>query len=58
MRRRDVLRGTLSSLAVLSVTGCLTPKLETRETQYEETAVSFLVTEDGSQLVVVGKKDH
>ncbi len=59
MRRRDVLTGTVSSLAVLSITGCLTAKLYgTRETQYDETALSFLVTEDGSELVVVGEKYH
>ena len=59
MRRRDVLSGTMSSLAVLSVTGCLTKKLyEIRETKYDETALSFLLTEDGSKLVVLGEKSH
>lgn len=59
MRRRDLLKGTSSSLVVLSVTGCFTPKLyKTRETQYDETALSFLVTEDGSKLVVLGEKHH
>ena len=49
----------MSSLAVLSVTGCLTKKLyETRETKYAERAVSFLLTEDGSKLVVLGEKSH
>ena len=62
MRRRDVLKGTLSSLSLLSVTGCVTKKLyetlETHDTQYDETALSFLVTEDGSKLVVLGEKYH
>jgi hypothetical protein len=59
MRRREVLKGALSSVALLSVTGCLTKKLyETHETQYDETALSFLLTEDGSKLVVLGKKYH
>ena len=31
---------------------------EARETQYDETALSFLVTEDGSKLVVLGEKYH
>jgi hypothetical protein len=62
MQRRDVLKGTLSSLALLSSTGCVTKKLyetlETHDTQYDETALSFLVTEDGSKLVVLGEKYH
>jgi hypothetical protein len=59
MRRRDLLKGTTSSLAVLSVTGCFTPLLyKTGATQYDETALSFLVTEDGSKLVVLGAKYH
>lgn len=62
MRRRDVLQGTLASLSLLSVMGCVTKKLyetlETHDTQYDETALSFLVTEDGSKLVVLGDRYH
>jgi hypothetical protein len=47
---------------LLSVAGCVTKKLyetlETHDTQYDETALSFLVTEDGSNLVVLGEKYH
>jgi hypothetical protein len=59
MKRTEFLKGTVSSLALLSLHGCLTKKLyETHDTEYEETALSFLVTEDGSQVVVVGKSYH
>lgn len=59
MKRAEFLKGTVSSLALLSLHGCLTQKLyEKHETEYEETALSFLVTEDGSQVVVVGKSYH
>lgn len=59
MNRTAFLKGTVSSLALLSLQGCLTKKLyETHDTEYEETARSFLVTEDGSKLVVLGKSYH
>jgi hypothetical protein len=57
MARKDFLKGALSSLTVLSVSGCFTPMLyEARP--YNETASSFLVTEDGSRLVVLGEQYH
>ena len=59
MKRAEFLTGTVSSLALLSLHGCFTPKLyEKHETEYEETALSFLVTEDGSKVVVLGKSYH
>ncbi len=62
MRRRDVLKGASSSLALLSLNGCVTGKmyetLGTPDTQYDETALSFLVTGDGSRLIVLGEKYH
>ena len=37
----------------------MTQKLyQSHDTQYEDTALSFLVTEDGSTLVVLGKRYH
>lgn len=49
MKRTEFLKGTAAALALLSLHGCLTQKLyETRDTEYEETALSFLVTEDGA----------
>jgi hypothetical protein len=57
MERKEFLKGALSSLTGLSVTGCFTPKLYEPRT-YDETALSFLVTEDGSRLVVLGEKYH
>ena len=57
MERKDFLKAMLSSFTVLSVAGCFTPMLyEPR--LYDETALSFLVTEDGSRLVVLGEKYH
>ena len=57
MKRAEFLMGTLSALSLLSLDGCLTRKLyEPRK--YEETASLFLVTEDGSQLVVLGENYH
>jgi hypothetical protein len=57
MERKEFLKGALSSLTLLSATGCLTAKLyETRE--YDETAFAFVVTEDGSRLAVLGEKYH
>jgi hypothetical protein len=57
MERKQFLKAALSSLTLLSVTGCFTPMLyKTRP--YDETALSFLVTEDGSRLVVLGEKYH
>jgi hypothetical protein len=57
MKRSEFLRGTLSSLALCSLSGCLTSKLyEPRK--YKEIAWSFLMTEDGSQLIVLGKSYH
>ena len=53
MERKEFLKGALSSLSLLSVSGCLTAKLYEPRT-YDETALSFLVTEDGSHLVVLG----
>lgn len=57
MERKDFVRGALSSFTLLSLTGCLTAKLYEPRT-YDETTVSFLVTEDGSRLVVLGEKYH
>jgi hypothetical protein len=57
MERKEFLKGALSSLSLLSVSGCLTAKLYEPRT-YDETALSFLVTEDGSRLVVLGEKYH
>jgi len=57
MRRTEFVKGTVSSLALLSLHGCLTQKLYEKH-EYEETALSFLVTEDGSKVVVVGEKHH
>jgi hypothetical protein len=56
MERKEFL-STLSSLTLLSLTGCLTTKLYEAQ-KYDEAALSFLVTEDGSQLVVLGEKYH
>ncbi len=57
MERKDFLKAALSSLTLLSVTGCFTPMLyKTRI--YDETGLSFLVSEDGSRLVVLGEKYH
>ena len=59
MDRAEFLKGAACSLALLSVDGCFTPKLyESHDTKYEETALSYLVTEDGSRLVVLGKRYH
>ena len=57
MERRAFVAGGLSSLAVLSTAGCLTPMLY-GPAKYDETALSFYVTEDGTKLVVVGEKHH
>jgi hypothetical protein len=57
MERRAFVKAGLSSLAVLSATGCFTPKLYERHT-YDETSTSFFVTEDGSKLAVLGEKYH
>ncbi len=57
MERKEFVKGALSSLIVFSVTGCVTRKLYEPST-YDETALSFLVTEDGSRLVVLGEKYH
>jgi hypothetical protein len=56
MERRDFLVGTLSSMTCVAAAGCLTARLY--DTEYNETALSFLVTEDGSRLVVLGKQHH
>jgi hypothetical protein len=57
VKRQEFLSGAFSSLAVLSVAGCFTPILYETHT-YDEAAVAFLVTEDGSRLVVLGEKYH
>jgi len=57
MERKEFLKGALSSFSLLAVSGCLTAKLYAPRT-YDETALSFLVTEDGSHLVVLGEKYH
>jgi hypothetical protein len=57
MKRREFLIRGLSSLAVLSTTGCFTPKLYEQH-NYDETSTSFYVTEDGSKVVVLGEKYH
>jgi hypothetical protein len=57
MKRREFLSGGLSSLVVLSTTGCFTPKLYEQH-KYDETSTSFYVTEDGSKVVVLGDKYH
>jgi hypothetical protein len=57
VERQEFLKGALSSLTLLSVSGCFTPMLYEPRT-YDETALSFLVTEDGSRLVVLGEKYH
>ncbi len=57
MERQEFLKGALSSLTLVSVSGCFTPMLYEPRT-YDETALSFLVTEDGSRLVVLGEKYH
>lgn len=57
MERRAFVTGAMSSLTLLSVTGCFTPMLYEPRT-YDEAALAFLVTEDGSRVVVLGKKYH
>ena len=57
MERRAFVTGGLSSLVVLSTAGCFTPMVY-KPTKYDETALSFYVTEDGSKLVVLGAKYH
>lgn len=57
MERKQFLKGALSSLTLVSVAGCFTPMLYEPRT-YDETAVAFLVTEDGSRVVVLGQKYH
>lgn len=57
MERQEFLKGALSSLTLLSVSGCFTPKLYEHH-KYDETSTSFYVTEDGSKVVVVGEKYH
>ena len=57
MDRRVFVTGGLSSLAFLSTAGCFTPMLYGPH-KYDETALSFYVTEDGSKLVVLGEKYH
>lgn len=57
MERKEFLKGALSSLTLVSVTGCFTPMLYKART-YDETALAFLVTADGSRVVVLGQKYH
>lgn len=57
MERKEFLRGALCSLTLVSATGCLTPMLYKPRT-YDETALAFLVTEDGSRVVVLGQRYH
>lgn len=61
MDRRAFVTGGLSSLALLSTAGCdAAPftKMLYEPRHYDETALAFYVTEDGSRLVVVGEKYH
>jgi len=57
MERRVFVTGGLSALAVLSTAGCFTSMLYGPH-KYDETALSFYMTEDGSKLVVLGEKYH
>lgn len=59
MNREEFLKGTVSSLAFISLNGCLTSMVhETQRVFYQDTALSYLVTEDGAMLVVLGEKYH
>jgi hypothetical protein len=61
MNRRNFIKGTFSSIVFVSTAGCLTPKFnESRFVtgKYLDTVISFLITEDGSKLVVLGEKYH
>ena len=57
MERKAFVKGAVSSLTLLSVAGCFTPMLYKPRT-YDEIALAFLVTEDGSRVVVLGQKYH
>jgi len=53
--------GILSSLILLTTTGCLTTRFyesDHASRAYHEKVDSFLMTEDGSKLVVIGEKYH
>ncbi len=61
MNRRNFIKGTFSSIVFLSTTGCLTKKFnESRFVtgKYQDTVISYLITEDGSKFVVLGEKYH
>lgn len=61
MNRRNFIKGTFSSIVFLSTAGCLTPKFNESHFvtgKYQDTVISFLITEDGSKFVVLGEKYH
>ena len=60
MNRRYMMQATFSSAMLLSIAGCLTAKLYQSfpPSEYDETATSFLVTEDGATCVVLGATYH
>ena len=60
MNRRDMMNGTFASALLLSTTGCFTPKLyqSLGPTEYDETALSFLVAADDNKCVVLGSRYH
>jgi hypothetical protein len=57
MNRREFLTILSASFAFFSLSGCLTRKLYTPP-QYRETVTSFLISQDGKKLVVLGKNYH
>jgi len=57
VKRSDFLVGAVSSLAVFSLSGCHYTKMLWAD-EYLDTALAFLVTEDGTHLVVLGEKYH
>lgn len=61
MNRRHFIIGSFSSAVLLTTTGCLTKKYyESYDAslKYDDTVISFLITEDGSKLVVLSEKFH
>jgi hypothetical protein len=55
------MKGTFSSVVLLTTTGCLTKKFSESHYasgKYHDTIFSFLITEDGSKVVVLGEKYH
>ncbi len=57
MERKEFLKGAFFSLTLVSANGCFTPMLY-KPRSYDETASAFLVTEDGSRVVVLGQRYH